>query len=65
MSGEFINLVGTSAVVAAIVGGLVTYLSQTRLLARKAELDYEFELVRDYLRLLVHFVSSLCWQLGT
>ncbi len=43
MENETLNLIATSAVVAAIVGGLVTFLSQHRLLARKAQLDYELE----------------------
>ena len=43
MDTETLKLVGTSAVVSAIVGGLVTFLSQNRLLARKAQLDYELD----------------------
>ena len=43
MDPDTLKLIGTSAVVSAIVGGLVTYLSQNRLLARKAQLDYELE----------------------
>lgn len=43
MDTETLKLIGTSAVVSAIVGGLVTFLSQNRLLARKAQLDYELE----------------------
>lgn len=43
MDNETLNLIATSAVVSALVGGLVTFLSQHRLLARKAQLDYELE----------------------
>jgi hypothetical protein len=43
MDTETLKLLATSAVVSAIVGGLVTFLSQNRLLARKAQLDYELE----------------------
>jgi hypothetical protein len=35
-------VIATSAVVAALVGGLVGYFSQRRLLERKAQLDYEY-----------------------
>ncbi len=40
---ETLKLIATSTVVSAIVGGLITFFSQHRLLARKAELDYAFE----------------------
>jgi hypothetical protein len=43
MDADTLSLIGTSAVVSALVGGLVTFWSQNRLLARKAALDYEFE----------------------
>lgn len=43
MDSQTIKLILTSTVVSALVGGLVTLLSQQRLLARKAQLDYEFE----------------------
>jgi hypothetical protein len=43
MDASTLKLIGTSAVVSAIVGGLTTFLTQHRLLARKAELDYELE----------------------
>lgn len=43
MDEETLKSLVTSAVVAAIVGGLVSFISQHRLLARKAQLDYEFE----------------------
>jgi hypothetical protein len=43
VDNETLKLLATSAVVSAIVGGLVTFLSQNRLLARKAQLDYELE----------------------
>ena len=43
MESETLNLLATSAVVSAIVGGLVTFFSQNRLQARKAQLDYELE----------------------
>ncbi|TGD74628.1 hypothetical protein E4634_05350 [Mangrovimicrobium sediminis] len=40
---ETVKLIATSTVVSAVVAGLIAFLSQHRLLARKAELDYEFE----------------------
>ena len=43
MNGDTLQLIATSAVVSAIVGGLVTYVTQHRLIARKAQLDYEFD----------------------
>ena len=43
MDNEILKLLATSAVVSAIVGGLVTFLSQNWLLRRKAQLDYELE----------------------
>jgi len=43
LESETLKLLATSAVVSAIVGGLVTLFSQNWLLARKSQLDYEFE----------------------
>jgi len=43
MDEQTLKLLATSAVVSAIVGGLVTFLSQNLLLARKAQLDYELD----------------------
>jgi hypothetical protein len=43
MDEQTLKLLATSAVVSAIVGGLVTFLSQNFLLARKAQLDYELD----------------------
>ncbi len=43
LDNETLKILASSAVVSAIVGGLVTFLSQNRLLARKAQLDYELE----------------------
>ena len=40
MENETLKLLATSAVVSAIVGGLVTFLSQNLLLARKVQFDY-------------------------
>jgi len=43
MENETLKLLATSAVVSAMVGGLVTFLSQNWLQRRKAQLDYELE----------------------
>lgn len=43
MDNETLKLLLSSAVVSAVVGGLVTFLSQNWLLSRKSQLDYEFE----------------------
>jgi hypothetical protein len=43
MDNEALKVLATSAVVSAMVGGLVTFLSQNWLLKRKAQLDYELE----------------------
>lgn len=46
VTSELLTTLATSAVVSAIVGGLVTFLSQSRLLSRKAQLDYELDAKR-------------------
>lgn len=43
MDGDTVQLIATSAVVSAIVGGLVTYVTQHSLILRKAQLEYEFD----------------------
>lgn len=43
MEAETIKLLASSAVVSAVVGGLVTLFSQNWLLSKKAHLDYEYE----------------------
>lgn len=42
-TNEIYTVLATSAVVSAIVGGLVTFISQRWLMTRKSQLDYEFE----------------------
>ena len=46
MNPETLQIFATSAVVSAIVGGIVTFWSQSRLLSRKAQLDYELDAKR-------------------